>query len=122
MNLGIQLTDKTFDLFAANNYNNPRCVDIQEFYDDLGRFKCIRRLFKKYSEKGILEERKILNEIIIIHNVFFLKAASRMCFYKLDMEYWSALKTFLLYLNLVSDEDYTHIPIDLSIVHKLQHL
>ena len=122
MNLGIQLTDKTFELFAANNYDNPCCVNIQEFYDDLGGFKVIRRLLKKYADKGSLEERRILNEIIIIHNRFFTKAATRMCFYKLDLKHWSALKTFLLYLNLITDDEYINIPIDLYIVQQLQHI
>jgi len=117
-----ELTNKNFDLYAAKNYNNPSCLDIQEFYDDVARFKYLKRLFKKYINKGILQERLILNHIIIIHNVFYVKAAARMCFNRIDAVYWPALKTFLLYLNFITDDDYCNIPIDLHIVKQLQQV
>jgi len=117
-----QLTKKNFPLFAARHYNNLRCLDISEFYEDLDRFKTVRRLLKRYTEKGILEERRILNEIIILNNIFYIKAAVQMLFFQLDDIYHPALKTFLLYLNLISDDDYINIQVDLNIVNKLQRL
>lgn len=122
MQLITNLTNGNFELYAAKHYNNPRCLDVKEFYEDLSRFKYLRRLLKKYVDKNILLERKILNHIIIIHNVFFSRAATAMCFSKIDVAYWSALKTFLLYLNLITDDDYVNIPIDLFVAKQLQVL
>lgn len=116
------LTRKNFMVYAARHYNNPRILDIQEFYEDVARFKIVKRLLKRYIEKNILEERRILNEIITIHNVFLMKASTQMLFFQFDEEYFPALKTFLLYLNYITDEDYINVPVDLFIVKKLQQI
>ena len=34
-----ELNNKNFKLFAAQNYNNPECTDVEEFKNDLSRFK-----------------------------------------------------------------------------------
>ena len=39
-----ELTDKNFKLFAAQQYNNPECTDVEEFKNDLSRFKYLKRL------------------------------------------------------------------------------
>jgi hypothetical protein len=64
------IDNDNFILFAAKHYENPQCYDSDEFYDDLKRFKYIKRLFGKYEESGELRERLILNHLIILYNVF----------------------------------------------------
>ena len=54
-----QLDDSNFMLYAAANYDNPQCYDTDEFYDDLKRFKYLKRLFNRYKETGELKERLI---------------------------------------------------------------
>lgn len=118
----VKLTEKNFALFAAKNYINPRCLDPEEFEEDLTRFKYLKRLFSRYKDKQELQERLILNHLTVIHNVFGIKAATEMCFFKIDQEVWPALKTFLLYLNLLHETDHVMIPTDLVVVKKLQKL
>ena len=118
----MELTEKNFTLYAAHHYNNPRCLDVQEFYDDLSRFKYLKKLLKRYKDKGELQERLILNHIIIIHNMFNIEAGVKMCFFKIPEQYWPALKTFMLYLNYIRQEDYINIPSDLYVAKKLQQI
>tara|TARA_R100001509_G_scaffold57627_1_gene31747 strand:- start:299 stop:688 length:390 start_codon:yes stop_codon:yes gene_type:complete len=92
------LNESNFLLYAAANYVNT-VYDTEEFYDDLKRFKYLKRLFSRYIEKGELKERLILNHIITLYNVFQHEAATRMLFYKIDEEHWNILKTFLLFLQ-----------------------
>jgi hypothetical protein len=40
----------------------------------------------------------IINHLIILYNVFG-EAATPLLFFKMEREYWSLLKTLLLYLN-----------------------
>ena len=47
-----QLDDSNFMLYAAANYDNPQLYDTDEFYDDLKRFKYLKRLFNRYKETG----------------------------------------------------------------------
>lgn len=122
MQLVQELTDKNFLVYAAKHYNNPRCLDIKEFHADLAHLKYIKKLFKKYQDKGILQERLILNHLIIFHNMFYPEAATRMCFNRVNEHSWPALKTFLLYLNYIPEGEYINIPIDLYTARTLQRI
>ena len=101
MNLD-HVNENNFLLFAAKHYDNPQCHDTEEFYDDLNRFKYIKRLFIKYLEYGELRERLILNHITILYNVFN-DATTEMLFFKLE-GYHEFLKPFLVLLNKMPDK------------------
>ena len=97
-----QLDDSNFMLYAAANYDNPQCYDTDEFYDDLKRFKYLKRLLNRYKETGELKERLILNHITVIYNVFGPSAATRLLFFKLE-GYYELLKPFLVFMNHMPD-------------------
>ena len=92
-------------MFAMNNYDNPQADGEEEFQDDLKRFKYLKRLLKKYHEGGDLKERLILNHIIVLTNVFGVEASSTLLLFKIEHEYWSELKTFMLYLNMIREDE-----------------
>tara|TARA_B100001996_G_C18657623_1_gene591803 strand:- start:1189 stop:1557 length:369 start_codon:yes stop_codon:yes gene_type:complete len=111
-------------------YDNPQCVEVEEFNDDLRRIKYIKRLFNQYHTEGILKERLILNHVIVFFNVFSVRAATRILFYKIDEEFWPMLKTFLLYLSYMPEDKIesimgkeirvTDIPMDQGIIDRLR--
>tara|TARA_B100000700_G_scaffold139646_1_gene155728 strand:- start:12600 stop:12980 length:381 start_codon:yes stop_codon:yes gene_type:complete len=96
------LTEDNFLLFAARFYDNPQCQSTEEFYDDLKRFKYIKRLFNKYLETGELKERLILNHIVVLTNVFTPEAAVKLLFVRLD-QYLHLLKPFLVLLQILPE-------------------
>jgi hypothetical protein len=98
------LNEKTFLLYATQHYDNPQCVDVEEFNDDLRKIKYIKRLFNQYSLGGDLKERLLLNHIIIFFNVFQTRAATRILFFKLEEKFWPVLKTFLFYLKFMPED------------------
>lgn len=122
MKLFDELSNKNFELYAAKHYKNPSCLTIDDFYEDLARFKYIVRLLRKYRDTGVLQERLILNHIISIYNVFEIHAANRMMFYRIDTDLWSAVKTFLTYLNYLPLNQYQNINIDLVIAKRLKEI
>jgi hypothetical protein len=95
-----ELNEDNFLLFAIKNYDNPHCSTKDDFFEDLKRFKYIKRLFKKYHTTGDLKTHLLLNHIIIIFNLFD-DAGTPLLFYKLESIYWPALKSFLIYLNRI---------------------
>jgi hypothetical protein len=97
-----KLDSNNFVLFAAKHYDNPQCHDTIEFYDDLKRFKYLKRLFVKYHETSELRERLILNHLIILYNVFG-EATTRMLFLKLEGHY-PYLKPFIVMLGHMPDK------------------
>ena len=86
-------------LYAAKHYDNPHFFDTIEFYEDLSRFKYLKKLFSRYEETGDLNERLVLNHLTIIYNVFGVEVATRMLFFKVAKDDYAVLKTYLLFLN-----------------------
>jgi hypothetical protein len=122
MKLFDELTEQNFELFAAKHYNNPQCIDISEFHEDLARYKYVKRLLRKYHQTGEIQERLVLNHLIVIYNMFGIQAANRMSFYRIEEELWPALKTFLVFLNFLPEDEKVEIPIDLKITDILRKI
>ena len=116
------LNEENFTLFAARCYDNTQCTDLSEFYDDLNRFKYLRRLLKRYDEHDDLQYRLILNHIIVLYNVFGISNCNKMMKYKLDKNYWPAIKTFLVYLHYLPETEMVSTPLDPTIVNVLRKL
>ena len=100
-----KITPNNVLMYAIKNYNNPHCEGEKEFEDDLKRFKYIKRLLRKYYDTKVLKERLLLNHIIVLNNVFGPDACATLLLYKIQPEYWPALKSFLLYLNILKEEE-----------------
>ena len=96
-----KLDDTNFLLYAAKHYDNPQSFDTLEFYEDLSRFKYLKRLFNRYEDTGDLKERLILNHLIILYNLFG-PATTRMLFFKLQ-GYHHFLKPFVVMLGFMPD-------------------
>jgi len=94
----LQLNEDNFLIYAIKNYHSPGSLGMKDLEDDLKRFKYVKRLLSRYKKTGEVSERLVLNHLVVIYNVFG-DAATDMLFYKLDPEYWSDLKTYLVYLH-----------------------
>ena len=99
-----ELTNENYLMFALLHYDNPHCIDIKEYFEDVRKLKYIKRLFNRYKEDGVIKERLILNHIISFYNVFDNAAATRLLFFRVGKEYHSLLKTFLVFLNRMPDK------------------
>jgi hypothetical protein len=99
-----ELTNENYLMYALLHYDNPHCVDIKEYFEDVRKLKYIKRLFNRYREDGVIKERLILNHLISFYNVFENAAATRLLFFRVGTEYHSLLKTFLVYLNRMPEQ------------------
>ena len=117
-----ELNNKNFRLFAANNYNNPECTDVEEFKQDISRFKYLKRLLTRYDEHGELQERLILNHLIVLYNVFGIEAGHKMIMYKIHENHHHIIKPFLVYLHFLHEDKMVDIPMDPTIVEVLRNL
>lgn len=97
------LTKKTYFSYALQMYNNPSCTGIQEFHEDLVRFKYVKRLLHRYVRTGELAPRLLINHIVGISNVFCAEAVSRILFYRVHPSAWRALKTILSFVDLMPE-------------------
>ena len=109
-------------MYARKHYENPQCQGEKEFHDDMKRFKYIKRLLKKYTIGGELKERLLLNHIIILRNLFGNEACVTLLLFKTQKEYLSTLRSFLLFLNMIREDELTDISLDdnaLEILRKI---
>ena len=109
-------------MYAIHHYNNPQCEGEKEFQDDMKRFKYIKRLLRKYHETGVLKDRLILNHLTVLNNVFGATACTTLLVFKIQEEYWPALKSFLIFLNTITDHELTHVKKDNTVLDTLKEL
>ena len=87
-----ELNEDNYMMFAIKHYENPQAVTQEDFYEDLKKFKYIKRLLKRYQKSGELKSHLLLNHFICLYNVFD-DAATPLLFSRL-------IKNFGLFLKL----------------------
>jgi hypothetical protein len=117
-----QITKENWLLFAQQHYDNPTLEKEKEFYEDLKRFKYLKRLFRKYVFTGDLNIRLVVNHIIVLQNVFGVEAAVTLLLYKLDTRFWPALKSVLDYLNYLYPHELKEVDVDNKVLEILKGL
>lgn len=117
-----KLTNDNITMFAIKHYDNPQCEGETEFNDDMKRFKYVKRLLRKYKETGELKERLILNHLIVIFNVFGPDAGSTLLLFKIEPEFWSVLKAFMVYLNMLPSGELEEVGRDKQVMEVLEKL
>ena len=119
-----ELNESNYIMFAMKNYENPQAVTQEDFYDDMKRFKWIKRLLNKYRNTGEMNVHLLLNHFIILYNIFG-DATTPLLFYRIDSELWNILKTFIIYLDRLPEYPVTYIhkiPIDNGCMEILENL
>lgn len=117
-----ELTEDNLFLYAAKHYNNPTFSDIEDFYEDLKRFKYIKRLINRYLDQDELTERLILNHLIVVFNSFGIEAGLNILNLKLDERHWPVVKPFLIFLNYIKTDDLVEIELDKTVVERLRKI
>jgi hypothetical protein len=122
------LTNDNILIYAVKAYDKPNCI-MSEFKEDMKRFNYLKRLFKRYRKVGELREQLVLNHLVVICNVFGPEVATRLLFFKMSKDDYSALKTYLLFLSCMpekvrgikgQDLISSEIPVDMTIAEILR--
>jgi hypothetical protein len=116
-----ELNDDNFLLFAIKHYDNPNAMTKDDFYEDLKRFKYIKRLLKRYDKTGVLKTHLLLNHIIVVYNIFG-DAATPILFFKIELQYWKYLKSFMLFLNRIEGDTISNIDPDSYCLEELSKI
>ena len=117
-----EITKDNWLLFAQQNYDNPTLETEIEFYDDIKRFKYLKRLFRKYDITGDIKIRLILNHLVVLQNVFGAEVAITLLLFKIDNKYWPVLKACLHYLEYLYPHELDNIVADSNIEGMLTEL
>jgi hypothetical protein len=121
-NLETNLNDSNILLYAAKHYYNPTFSDIEEFNEDLKRFKYIKRLINRYLDQDNLGDRLLMNHIIVVFNVFGIEPALNILRVKLDERHWPVIKPFLVFLSYIKNDQLTGVSMDQRVVEVLRKI
>ena len=99
------LNHKNYFLYCAKHYDNPMCIDIDEFREDLNRIKYIKKLITRYEQKGELRHQLILNHVLTLYNVFGPQHLPRIFYLKMKNQI-KYVTPFLIMLNCMPDQLY----------------
>jgi hypothetical protein len=117
-----ELTEENLFLYAAKHYYNPKFTDLEDFKEDLNRFKYIKRLFNRYIQDGELADRLIMNHLIVVSNVFGIEPMLKILELKLDDNHWPIVKPFLIFLKYIRVDQYPMVPLDKIVVERLREV
>lgn len=84
--------------YALRHYTVP-LFNEDEFIKDLNKIVVLKKIFRRFTTYGTINERLVLNNIIILLNVFGIEAANVLLFHNVSREHWGLLKPFLVFLN-----------------------
>lgn len=120
------INEKNFIQRALHCYDNPQCITVEEFQEDLNRFSHIKKLVTKYAEgSGEINERLVLNHLVVVFNVFGIDAVD-FILYKIDEKYWGIIFPFLILLDRLPDNvdgiNTTNVALDPVIIEKLRNI
>ena len=116
------ITNDNVMMYAIKHYDNPQCEGEKEFHDDMKRFKYIKRLLRKHKDTGILKERLLLNHIIVLNNLFGAEACVTLLLFKIQREHWETLKSFLLFLNILRQDEISDVEENTEVLEILRKL
>ncbi len=103
------ITDENFLLYASRNYYNPAAFTLDEFNEDMQRFKYVKRLLNRYTTSGTIQIQLVVNHIIVLCNVFGVGPATEMLLFKSDKHHYSSIVTILRYLGYIDENIFTEI-------------
>ena len=124
------LTNDNIMIFAMKAYDKPNCI-MSEFKEDMKRFNYLKRLFKRYRKLGELREQLVLNHLVILYNVFGPEVATKLLFFQMSKDDYSALKTYLLFLSCMPEKVKgikghdiisSEIPVDMAVANALRQI
>lgn len=117
-----ELNEDNYIIFAIKNYNNPQSVTKDDFFEDMKRFKWIKRILNKYKNTKELNIHLLVNHFMVLYNVFG-EATTPLLFFKIDKNLWSILKTFIIYLGRFPEypkSSIHDIPVDIELLKLLK--
>lgn len=94
------LTDKNYLLYCSKYYDNPAAVEYDEFIEDLNRIKYIKKLLTRFKTNNELNERLILNHLIILSNIFDRQVLAKIIWLKLS-DQLDMIKPFMIALGIL---------------------
>jgi hypothetical protein len=120
----IKISEKNFISTALHYYDNPQCVTLDEFNEDLSRISRIKKIISMYlNNQQELNERLLLNHLVVLYNVFG-NIATDLLLFKVPSQHYKVLFPFLILIDRLPESILSENPVqyDPYVLDKLRQL
>ena len=107
---------------AMRSYDNPSCITMDEFTNDLNQYVSIKKASRKYiNDNTVL--RKLVNHVVIYYNCFG-QAATKLLLYKIhEDDILSVLIPIIMYLGRSdSSIEMKNVSLNINTIQQLSKL
>lgn len=115
--------DFDFLRVAMSSYDNPSCVDVNEFDADVRRISGTKRLVTKFLKEDNVNFRILLNSFIVLYNIFGERANDLLIYkYQKDDEALSCLIPIVSFLGRLDKryDRFSHINPNKRVINELE--
>lgn len=110
------------EVIAAKWYVNVNCVSTEEFLEDLGKYKVIKKLARKISKNNSKNLRLLTNHIICFTNNFDIKFVKALLLNECEETEKKVIRAVLLYLGFLQKTEYTNALLDYDTIILLKEM
>lgn len=116
------LTPRLIEI-ALTAYDNPKSKTLDNFIEDFSRLIYIKKIIAKYKKTNNINERLLVNHIIMWFNSFNIKSALVILLSEISDSDYDVIFPILSYLNYLPEEYLNdNIEWNMDIVNKLNNL
>lgn len=108
---------------AKRAYDKPHSKTLDDFRKDFAKLRYIKRIICKFKKTTKLNERLLVNHLILWFNTFNTKFAFEMLIEEVPLEDYDVLFPILSYLSYLPDNpEYNRIVWNEDMINKLNEL
>jgi len=115
-------TNHEFLDLAMKSYNNPACITLDEFNQDLNSYVFIKKNARKYLQEPE-KLRQLVNQLVIFYNCFGTAGTDLLLYKIVEEDVLSILLPIILYLGRSTPTvDTLTVPLNINVIVQLNEL
>ena len=118
----MELTESNLPVYASKFYTNSCCTDLDEYLDDLNRYKLAQKLAKKIGLGKSENIRLLCNHVVCFTNNFEIQSAKRILMFNASSVEREVLKTVLNYFGFLEVGEMGDIHFNLNAAKALKEM
>ena len=118
----MELTRENLPVYASRFYTNSKCVGLEEYMEDLLKYRLVQKLSKKIGLGKSENIRLLCNHVVCFTNNFEIEAAKKILMFEAETVEKEVIKTILNYLGFLDRNEMSHISFNLYAARALKDM
>ena len=118
----MELSRENLPVYASRFYTNSLCVGLDEYMEDLSRYRLVQKLSKKIGLGRSENIRLLCNHVVCFTNNFQVDAAKKILMFEAEPVEKEVIKTILNYLGFLEVDEMKNIAFNLNAAKALKEM